>query len=93
LFRKKAAQSGLPDFFLLALSSETRGNFDSEDAEWKSQSVTPIAVSHLREKQEAMLLMKAGDWVRTTLGFWQLRVSSNLPQGASLELLEDAPLN
>ena len=44
-------------------------------------------------KQEAMLLMRAGDWVRTALGFWQLRVSSNLPYGASLELLEDAALN
>ena len=25
--------------------------------------MTPIAVSHLRDQQEAMLLMRAGDWV------------------------------
>ena len=37
-----------------------------------------------------MLLMKAGDWVRSTLGIWQLRVAPNLLHGASLELLEDA---
>jgi hypothetical protein len=92
LFRKKVAQSG-PDYFLLVVSSDRFGSFDFEDAGWRSQSVTPIAVSHLRDKQEALLLMRAGDWVRTALGFWQLRVSSNLPYGASLELLEDAAMN
>jgi len=40
-----------------------------------------------------MLLMKAGDWVRSTLGIWQLRVAPNLLHGASLELIEDAALN
>jgi hypothetical protein len=40
-----------------------------------------------------MLLMKAGDWVRSTLGIWQLRVAPNLRHGASLQLLEDAALN
>src|SRR5258707_2204558 len=92
LFRRTVAQS-CPDYFLLVVSSDRFGGFDFEDAGWKSQSVTPIAVSHLREKQEAMLLMRAGDWIRSALGFWQLRVSSNLPHGASLELLEDAALN
>ncbi len=92
LFKRTVAQS-CPDYFLLVVSSDRFGGFDFEDAGWKSQSVTPIAVSHLREKQEAMLLMRAGDWIRSALGFWQLRVSSNLPHGASLELLEDAALN
>jgi hypothetical protein len=40
-----------------------------------------------------MLLMKPVDWVRTTLGLWQLRLASNLRCGASLELLEDVTLN
>jgi hypothetical protein len=92
LFKSKVCHSG-PDYFLLAVSSDRFGGFDFEDAAWKSQSVTPIAVSHLHDKQEAMLLMRAGDWVRTDLGFWQLRVSSNLLYGASLELLEDAVVN
>jgi hypothetical protein len=89
LFKRKVTQSD-PDCFLLAVSSDRFGGFDFDDLAWRSQSVTPIAVSHLRDKQEAMLLMRAGDWVRTAVGFWQLRVSSNLPHGASLELLEDA---
>jgi hypothetical protein len=50
-------------------------------------------VSHLGEEQEAMLLMKAGDWVRTGLGIWQLRVAPNLRHGASLHLLEDEILD
>jgi hypothetical protein len=49
-------------------------------------------VSHIGEKQEAMLLMKAGDWVQSTLGVWQLMIEPNLRHGASLQLLEDAVL-
>jgi hypothetical protein len=50
-------------------------------------------VSHIGERQEALLLMKAGDWVRSTLGIWQLRVAQNLRHGASLQLLEDGILD
>jgi hypothetical protein len=49
-------------------------------------------VSHIGEEQEAMLLMKAGDRVRSGLGVWQLMVAPNLRHGASLQLLEDAVL-
>jgi hypothetical protein len=88
LFRRKVAQP-CPDYFLLVVSSERFGGFDFEDVGWRSQSVTPIAVSHLREKQEAILLMQGGDWVRTALGVWQLKVATGLPHGVALELLED----
>jgi hypothetical protein len=44
-------------------------------------------VSHIGEKQEAMLLMRAGDWIRSTLGIWQLTVAPNLRHGAALELV------
>ena len=89
LFTRRVAQSGPPDYFLVVVSSDRFGGFDFDGAVWKSESVTPIAVSHLREKQEAMLLMKAGDWVRSALGVWQLKVSAGLPHGAALKLLED----
>ena len=88
LFRRKVGHSG-PDYFLLAVSSDRFGGFDFEDVGWKSQSVTPIAVSHLRDKQEAVLLMKPLDWVRSALGVWQLKVATSLSHGAALELLED----
>jgi hypothetical protein len=35
------------------------------------------------------VLMRAGDWVRSTLGIWRLRVAPYLRHGASLQLLED----
>jgi hypothetical protein len=88
LFTRKVAQSG-PDYFLVVVSSDRFGGFDFEDPGWRSQSVTPIAVSYLREKQEAMLLMRAGDWVRSALGVWQLKVATGLSHGAALQLLED----
>jgi hypothetical protein len=65
------------------------GAFNFDDPSWKSERVMPVAVSNLRDRQEAMLLMQPLDWVRTTLGVWQLRTASGLPRGAALELPED----
>jgi len=93
LFRRKVAQSCQPDYFLLVVSSRRFGALSFEASEWKSEFLTPIAVSHIGERQEAMLLMKAGDWVRSTLGIWQLRVAPNLRHGASLELREQNVLD
>ena len=88
LFTRKV-DSSVPDYFLVVVSSDRFGGFDFEVPGWKSQSVTPIAVSHSREKQEAMLLMRAGDWVRSALGVCQLSVATGLSYGAALQLLED----
>jgi len=48
-----------------------------------------IAVSQLREKQEAMLLMKPSDWVQTSTGFWQLVVPSNADKPGDLVRIGD----
>jgi hypothetical protein len=88
LFRRKVAQSRQPDYFLSVVSSDRFGALRFEDSD-RSGSPTPIAVSHIGEEQEAMLLMKAGDRVRSGLGIWQLMVAPNLRHGASLHLLED----
>jgi iron-sulfur cluster repair protein YtfE (RIC family) len=93
LFRRQARQSFRPDYFLLVVSSARFGEVNFEASDWGSESLTRIAVSHIGERQEAMLLMKAGDWVRSTLGMWQLRVAPNLRHGASLQLLEDGVLD
>jgi hypothetical protein len=89
LFRRKVAKSCRPDYFLSVVSSDRLGAIRLAGSD-RSGSPTPIAVSHIGEKQEAMLLMKAGDCIRSTLGIWQLRVAPNLRHGASLQLLEDA---
>jgi len=91
LFRRRVAKSCRPDYFLLVVSSGRFGTLRFEGSD-RSGSPTPIAVSHIGEEQEAMLLMKEGDRVRSGLGIWQLMVAPNLRHGASLQLLEDAVL-
>jgi hypothetical protein len=92
LFRRRVAKSCRPDYFLLVASSGRFGSLRFEGSD-RSGSPIPIAVSHLGEEQEAMLLMKAGDRVRSGLGIWQLMVAPNLRHGASLLLLEDEILD
>src|ERR1700739_4279699 len=90
LFQRRA-DSAQPDCFLVVICNDQFGTFDCQRSDWKAHSVLPIAVSESREKQEAMLLMKPLDWVRTTLGVWQLKTGP-APQRARLELLEDGVL-
>jgi hypothetical protein len=81
LFQSKAPKSAVPDCYLVVVSSGAHGRIDFSSGVWKSVLSRVIAASQLRDMQEAMLLMKPGDWVQTSAGFWQL----NLP-GAGHEL-------
>jgi hypothetical protein len=89
LFARKAPKTAAPDHYLVVVSSERFGIFDFEGSCWRSESAQPIAVSQLRGQQEAMLLMKNGEWVNSHLGTWRLMACPNLPLGAALFLLED----
>jgi hypothetical protein len=89
LFVRRAAESTTPDHYLVVVSSAHFGIFDFDDPSWKSESTQPISVSQLRQRQEAILLMKKGEWVRSRLGTWRLMTCPNLLLGAALQLLED----
>ena len=93
LFIRKAPSSAPPDYYLVVVSSDHCGEFNFADSGFIPESVMPIAVSSLRDKQEAMLLMKPLDWVRSSLGIWQLRAASSPRDAASLELLEQLVLD
>jgi len=93
LFQKKAAYSLQADYFLTVVSSDRFGMIDFHSGDWKSASVITVAASQSGEKQEAMLLMRPFDWLRTTLGVWQLKTETFLHRGAALELLEDGRRN
>jgi len=93
LFVRKAASSVSPDYHLIAISSDRCGPFNFHEPGWKSESVIPIAVSCLGDKQEAMLLMKPLGCVRSSLGTWQLKATVNLHHCPSLELLEEQMLD
>lgn len=88
LFERKASESDIPECCLVVVTSGLHGCMDFESREWKSPSTAVIAASQLREAQEAMLLMKPGDWVQTSCGFWQLRTTGSVRPGAALELME-----
>jgi hypothetical protein len=88
LLARKVSGSPAPDYYLLAMSCEPCGAFDCRNPGWKSETVFPIAVSQLRDRGEALLLMRPGDWVRTVLGVWQLRVADGRHE-AALSLLEE----
>ena len=89
LFKQKLQMTELPDSYLVVVSSPRFGRIDFDCANWKSESVRSVAISHLREKQEAMLLMQPDDWVSTDLGYWQLRVNPGFRNGAALELVDE----
>ena len=89
LFVRRTPKPAIPDWYLVVVSSERLGIFNFDDPYWKSESTQSISVSQLRERQEAMLLMKEGEWVRNSLGTWRLMSRPNLPLGVALQLLGD----
>jgi hypothetical protein len=89
LFQSKAPMSAVPEWYLVVISSDVHGLIDFSSSAWKSVFSQVIAASQLREKQEAMLLMKSSDWVQTSTGFWQLVVPSNADEPGDLVRIGD----
>jgi hypothetical protein len=85
----KASKPDTPDFYLLVVTSDQHGRINMESDAWKSPFATVIAASQLRNAQEAMLLMKVGDWVQTDCGVWQLMASEKAQALVALELIGD----
>jgi hypothetical protein len=72
LVKGYAHRAAVPDCYLIVVSGAVYGRIDFSSAVWKSILSPVIAASCLRNQQEAMLLMKPGDWVQTEQGFWLL---------------------
>ena len=89
VFERRISGNVAPDFFLLVVTSERFGLFELESEEWKSETARVIAASHLRDRQEAMLLMEPDGWVANNLGIWRLTATSHLAAGALLQLSGD----
>lgn len=85
VFEREVGACDSPDFFLIAVSSARYGFIDFR-AQWKPAPCLAVATSQLREKQEALLLMKLDDWFRTELGIWRLAATKELVSGAILQL-------
>lgn len=93
LFVKKIHSCTPPDYLLVAISSEIFGRFSFDSPSWKSKSVLPIAVSQMGERQEALLLMKRDDWVKSSLGIWRFGAADSNRRGVSLELFEHSAIS
>jgi len=74
LFMRKASNRLLPDYYLVTVFSGSCGRFDCRTSGWKSEGALPIAVSQHQDRSEALLLMRFGDSITTSLGIWQLTV-------------------
>jgi hypothetical protein len=72
LFIRRVSENREPDYYLVVVSSDRHGRIDFAQPEWKSKMVVGLAVSLYRDKSEAMLLMKIGDCIRSSLGIWRL---------------------
>ena len=85
LLGRRVGRHANPDCYLVVVDAGQHGHIDISSSTWKSSSVSVIAASRLRETEEIMLLMRAGDWVKTSSGFWQLRLSFSVPGRMNLE--------
>ncbi len=89
LLKESARASRTPDYYMVTVSSDRFGSIELRAGQWKSRGTRMVALSELRDQQEAMLLMRVGNWVRTSVGIWRLQLSGKLPNGAALELIAD----
>src|SRR5579883_1335963 len=71
LLKNRMPDSSAPDWYLVVISQELHGRINFASNDWRSRTTKVIAASQLRQTQEAMLLMKPGDRVRTACGVWQ----------------------
>ncbi len=86
VFQKRVSGTIEPDFFLVVVSSERFGLFDFESPACKCETTRVIAASHLRNRQEAMLLMKPGGWISSNLGHCRLTSTNQVAARALLQL-------
>lgn len=93
LLKRRVPQTRTPDWYLAVFSQTIHGRMDFRSPRWKSPRAKVIATSQLRQTQEAMLLMRLGDWVETSCGFWQLMPSDRVAVGAELMLRGDEVLD
>jgi hypothetical protein len=86
LFKRMLSTPQQPDYFLVVVRSSEIGRLDVGSPSWRSEGTLLISFSECRDKQEAMLLMPAGSWLRTDLGKFVLKPFISWPWSARLQL-------
>lgn len=86
LFRRILNARDHPDRFLIAATSTLIGRVAVGEPDWRSSGVWLLSFSECTGRQEFMLLMSIGQWVRSSLGLFVLEPSSMNPVPARLRL-------
>lgn len=86
LFKRMLPTPQQPDYFMVVVRSSEVGHLDVGSHSWRSEGTLLISFSECRGKQEAMLLMPAGSWLRTDLGKFVLKPFISWPWSARLQL-------
>lgn len=86
LFKTLAPPRVEPDQYLVVVRSPDVGRLMVGEPGWSSHDVWLIALSEWRGDQEAMLLMAAHGWVRTSVGTYTVVPLSGQSSCARLEL-------
>jgi hypothetical protein len=68
----RSAKSACPETYLVTLNDAEHGPIQFEKPGWKSQEIEAISISLRHSRYEAMLLMRAGSWVQSEWGRWQM---------------------
>ncbi len=86
LFKATLPRHVEPDRYLVAVRTPDVGRLLVGEPNWSSDDVWVVALSEWREEQEAMLIMAARGWLRTSLGTYSLAPLTPQSSRARLEL-------
>ena len=86
LFQRALPAPEKPDRFLVVIRSKLHGLLSVGFTGWRSDETWLIAFSESGAEQEAMLLMAADGWIRTSLGHFVLEPELRRPCRARLRL-------
>lgn len=87
LFQRVLPVPEKPDRFLVVVRSKLNGELSVGGNNWRSRDTWLIAFSETAREQEAMLLMPAYGWLRTSLGQFVLEAELEQPWIAQLVLV------
>jgi hypothetical protein len=72
LLFKRLAKNVDPDGYLVTLNSLEHGLIRFRKPGWMSAGVKPISISKRGSRFEALLLIRADDWIESDLGRWRV---------------------
>lgn len=93
LFQRVLPVPQEPDRFLVVARSKLNGELSVGSNNWRSSDTWLIAFSETAHEQEAMLLMPAGGWIRTSLGQFVLEPEVCRPWISQLLLVSAGGVN